>query len=161
MSMNPCHCGYLGDPSGRCRCTAEQVQRYRSKISGPLLDRIDIQIEVPRLPFEQLQGECGESSAMVRRRVEAAQQRQRKRGEKLNAVLDNKEIDTVCTTTEKDKRLLHQVMERFQLSARAYHRILKVARTIADLDGEKNISTAHLAESIAYRRLDRSTGFLE
>ncbi|MEE8342671.1 MAG: YifB family Mg chelatase-like AAA ATPase [Gammaproteobacteria bacterium] len=155
-AMNPCHCGYLGDPSGRCRCTAEQVQRYRAKISGPLLDRIDIQIEVPRLPFEQLQGASGESSEVVRKRVEASQQRQRKRSEKLNALLDNKEIDKFCTITEKDKRLLHQVMERFQLSARAYHRILKVARTIADLEGVKKITTKHLTESIGYRCLDRN-----
>ncbi len=156
MSMNPYPCSYLGDPSGRCRCAAEQVQRYRVKISGPLLDRIDIQIEVPRLPFEQLQGEPGEASAVVRKRVEAAQQRQRKRNRKLNSVLNNKEIDKFCTITEKDKRLLHQVMERFQLSARAYHRILKVARTIADLEETGQITTAHLTEAIGYRCLDRN-----
>ena len=157
--MNPCPCSYLGDPSGRCRCTAEQVQRYRGKISGPLLDRIDIQIEVPRLPFEQLQGEPGESSAVVRERVEAAQQRQRKRSGKLNALLDNKGIDKACTITEKDKRLLHQVMERFQLSARAYHRILKVARTSADLEDVEQIATKHLTEAIGYRCLDRKPMF--
>ena len=132
--MNPCQCSYLGDPSGRCRCTAEQVQRYRNKISGPLLDRIDIQIEVPRLPFEQLQGESGEASVVVRKRVEAARQQQYERN---------------------DKRLLRQVMERFQLSARAYHRILKVARTITDLDRSESISTAHITEAISYRCLDR------
>ncbi|MEE8343196.1 MAG: ATP-binding protein [Gammaproteobacteria bacterium] len=154
--MNPCPCSYLGDPSGRCRCTAEQVQRYRNKISGPLLDRIDIQTEVPRLPFEQLQGKPGESSAVVRKRVEAAQQRQRERSGKLNSVLDNQEIDRVCTITEKDKRLLCQVMEHFQLSARAYHRILKVARTIADLEGVEQLSTAHVTEAISYRCLDRN-----
>lgn len=156
-AMNPCHCGYLGDPSGRCRCTAEQVQRYRGKISGPLLDRIDIQIEVPRLPFEQLQGEPGEASSIVRKRVEVAQQRQQKRSGKLNAVLNNKEIDKFCAITEKDKRLLHQVMERFQLSARAYHRVLKVARTIADIEGKEEIDTAHLTEAIGYRCLDRAS----
>ena len=134
MAMNPCPCSYLGDPSGRCRCTAEQVQRYRNKISGPLLDRIDIQIEVPRLPFEQLQGESGEASVVVRKRVEAARQQQYERN---------------------DKRLLRQVMERFQLSARAYHRILKVARTITDLDRSESISTAHITEAISYRCLDR------
>jgi magnesium chelatase family protein len=155
-AMNPCPCSYLGDPSGRCRCTAEQVQRYRSKISGPLLDRIDIQIEVPRLPFEQLQGEPGEISAVVRKRVEAAQQVQRDRNGVLNSELNNKQIDTVCKIIENDKRLLHQVMERFQLSARAYHRILKLARTIADMEGVETILISHLTEAIGYRCLDRS-----
>ncbi len=120
------------------------------------MDRIDIQIEVPRLPFEQLQGAPGESSEVVRERVEAAQQRQRKRSGKLSSVLNNKEIDKFCTITKKDKRLLHQVMERFQLSARAYHRILKVARTIADLDKSESIATEHITEAIGYRCLDRN-----
>jgi len=156
MSMNPCPCSYLGDPSGRCRCTAEQVQRYRGKISGPLLDRIDIQIEVPRLPFKQLQGERGESTAIVRKRVEAAQKKQRGRDGTLNAMLNNSELEEVCKLTGDDQRLLHQVMERFQLSARAYHRILKVARTIADLDGTKNIYIEHVTEAIGYPCLDRN-----
>jgi magnesium chelatase family protein len=114
---------------------------------------------VPRLPFEQLQGKPGESSAVKRARVEVAQQRQRERTGKLNSELDNKQIDAVCAITERDKRLLHQVMERFHLSARVYHRILKIARTIADLEGTGSISTAHLTEAIGNRRLDRKTSF--
>jgi magnesium chelatase family protein len=157
-AMNPCPCGYHGDGSGRCCCTSEQVQRYRARVSGPLLDRIDMHIEVPRLPNELLRaGPDGraEPSAQVRGRVEAARSRQMERAGKPNAELSGGELDRVCRLADADARMLEQATERLGLSARAYHRILKVARTIADLTGAEEIATAHLAEAIAYRRLDR------
>ncbi len=159
-AMNPCPCGYLGDPSGRCRCTEEQVRRYRARISGPLLDRIDMHIEVPRLPQQALLGtpaEPGESSAQVRARVEAARARQQERAGRINAALANRQVEKFCRLDGTDQRLLEQAIERLGLSARAYHRILKVTRTIADLDGSDLICTAHLTEAIGYRRLDRGS----
>ena len=156
-AMNPCPCGYLGDPSGRCRCSSEQVQRYRARISGPLLDRIDLHVEVPRLPAELLctPHATAESSAMVRARVCAARERQLARAGKPNALLGNGEIERDCVLTEDNQRLLAHAVEKLRLSARAYHRILKVARTIADMDQADQIATPHLSEAIAYRRLDR------
>jgi magnesium chelatase family protein len=154
-AMNPCPCGWLGDPSGRCRCTSEQVQRYRQKISGPLLDRIDMYIEVPRLSFSELEGPLGESSASVRARVTAARVVQSRRNDTLNSRLDNRQLEAACKLQPADRRLLQQAMEKLDLSARAYHRILKVARTIADLDGSTSITTRHLTEAIHYRQLDR------
>jgi magnesium chelatase family protein len=153
--MNPCPCGYLGDPSGRCHCTLEQVQRYRQKISGPLLDRIDMHVEVPRLSFNELEGPPGESSASVRARVTAARAVQLRRNHTLNCRLDNRQLDEACKLQQADRRLLQQAVEKLNLSARAYHRILKVARTIADLAGSEFITTNHLTEAINYRRLDR------
>lgn len=157
-AMNPCPCGYHGDTSGRCRCTVEQVQRYRARISGPLLDRIDMHIEVPRLPRETLRTapDGGETSDQVRARVEAARARQTERSGKPNCHLNNRQIDRACRLGDNDARLLEQAIERLGLSARSYHRILKVARTIADLAGSDTIQTAHLTEAISYRRLDRS-----
>lgn len=157
-AMNPCPCGFLGDPHGRCRCTSEQIQRYRSRVSGPLLDRIDLQVEVPRLEYRELQGPGGEPSARVRLRVAAARTRQLERAGRVNALLDNRALERVCRLGEPDQSLLRQAMERFQLSARAYHRILKVARTIADLDAATEIATPHLAEALQYRRLERHAG---
>jgi magnesium chelatase family protein len=156
-AMNPCPCGYLGDPSGRCRCTAEQVARYRARISGPLLDRIDMQIEVPRLPAERLasRDQAGESSASVRARVEHARQRQQQRAGKPNAHLGAAEIARDCALGDAERDLLTRALERLALSARAYHRILKVARTIADLTASDAIGAAHLSEALGYRRLDR------
>jgi magnesium chelatase family protein len=155
-AMNPCPCGYLGHPNGRCHCTAEQVSRYRAKISGPLLDRIDLHIEVPSVPRDVLRAETqNEDSVTVRSRVEAARERQQARAGKSNAALKNREVERFCRLSEADGRLLEQAIERLGLSARAYHRILKVARTIADLAGAEEIQTAHLAEAIGYRRLDR------
>lgn len=156
-AMNPCPCGYLGDPSGRCRCTAEQVARYRARISGPLLDRIDMQIEVPRLPAERLASsdQAGESSASVRARVEQARQRQQQRAGKPNAHLGAAEIARDCALRDAERALLTRALERLALSARAYHRILKVARTIADLTASDAIGAAHLSEALGYRRLDR------
>jgi magnesium chelatase family protein len=157
-AMNPCPCGYLGHPSGRCHCTPDTVARYRSRISGPLLDRIDVQIEVPALPSEVLPnraGPSGESSAAVRERIVCASLRQRARQSKLNAQLQPREIERLCRLDERGEALLRSALARLALSARAYHRILKVARTIADLAGAQSVGAAHVAEAIAYRRLDR------
>lgn len=157
-AMNPCPCGYLGHSNGRCHCTAEQVQRYRARVSGPLLDRIDMHVEVPSVPQQVLRASepNGEDSATVRTRVETARERQVYRSGKANAVLKNREVNKYCQLSDADSKLLEQAIDRLGLSARAYHRILKVARTIADIGGEKNIQTAHLSEAIGYRRLDRS-----
>lgn len=156
-AMNPCPCGYLGDPSARCRCSSEQVQRYRARISGPLLDRIDLHVEVPRLPAELLCAPrtSNENSAMVRARVCAARAHQLARAGKPNALLGNGEIERDCALTKEDQGLLAHAVEKLRLSARAYHRILKVARTIADMDRAEQIATPHLSEAIGYRRLDR------
>jgi magnesium chelatase family protein len=157
-AMNPCPCGYLGHYNGKCRCTPDQVSRYRGKISGPLLDRIDIQIEVPAVPQEDLLRQSdGESSANIQLRVEAARQRQLARQSKSNALLTVAEIDTWCAPDTQGEALLRQAITRLNLSARAYHRVLKVARTIADLAGKENIETAHIAEAVQYRRMDKQT----
>jgi magnesium chelatase family protein len=154
-AMNPCPCGYLGDPSGRCRCAPEQIHRYRQRISGPLLDRIDLQVEVPRLPPRELQGAPGEDSATVRTRVTAARERQLARQNDCNACLHGADLDRYCALGERERTLLHQALERLTLSARAYHRILRVARTLADLDAAERIDAHHLGEALGYRSLDR------
>ena len=156
-AMNPCPCGYLGHYHGRCRCTPDQVARYRSRISGPLLDRIDLQIEVPALAQEDLMRSAdGESSAVVRVRVTAARERAMARQQKPNARLGSREIDAHCARDDKGETLLKQAIARLGLSARAYHRILRVARTIADLDAAETVMSGHVAEAVQYRRLDRS-----
>jgi len=156
-AMNPCPCGYLGDPSNRCQCSPPQIRRYRGKISGPLLDRIDLHIEVPNQPRSELrQDTARESSADVRARVVAAREIQLKRGGKANNLLGNREIEQFCGLNENDERLLDTAIEQLGLSARAWYRILKVARTIADLSDTENIQTSHLTEAITYRRLERS-----
>jgi magnesium chelatase family protein len=154
-AMNPCPCGYLGDPSGRCRCTSEQVQRYRNRLSGPFLDRIDLQIEVPRLSCRELDGAKGETSTAVRYRVTRARERQYQRSGALNSSLDHNALETVCRLDTGTREMLHLAMERLQLSARAYHRILKVARTIADMADSGSIESPHISEAITYRRMDR------
>ena len=157
--MQGCPCGYLGDASGRCHCSAEQVSRYRSRISGPLLDRIDIHLEVPRVSHEVLRKgspEGEESSATIRARVIAAREIAISRSNKTNAVLTAADIKKACALSEQGHQLLEQAMEKFGLSHRAYHRILKLARTIADLAGSEHIDTAHLSEAISYRILDRT-----
>jgi len=157
-AMNPCPCGYHGHSNGRCHCSVEQVQRYRNRISGPLLDRIDMHIEVPNVPRDVMQNseqQKSESSATVRERVERARQRQLDRSNKCNAQLSNKDIDQHCGVSASDVDLLEQAINRFGLSARAYHRILKVARTIADIADSPRIETPHLMEAINFRQLDR------
>jgi len=155
-AMNPCPCGYLGHYNGKCRCTPDQVSRYRSKVSGPFLDRIDIQIEVPAVAQDDLLNKAdGETSNALQARVEIARQRQLARQAKANAQLSVTEIDTLCAPDAQGAALLQQAISRLNLSARAYHRVLKVARTIADLAGSENILTPHIAEAVQYRRMDR------
>ncbi|WP_018412467.1 YifB family Mg chelatase-like AAA ATPase [Methyloversatilis thermotolerans] len=151
-AMNPCPCGYLGHPSCRCRCTPDQIARYRGRLSGPLLDRIDIMVNVPALTAEELRGKPGEDSATVRLRVHAARERQRTRQGKPNQALDASDIDRMCIMDEGAGALMARAMGQLQLSARAYHRCLKVARTIADLAGSAHLSAAHVAEAVQYRR---------
>ena len=154
-AMNPCPCGYFGHYRGKCRCTPDQIARYRSKISGPLLDRIDIQIEVPAISRQDLLGQAdGEDSAAIRARVEAARARQTARQQKPNARLSVSEIDACCTTDKAGEALLRQAIAHLDLSARAYHRVLKMARSIADLAGSDAILPAHIAEAVQYRRMD-------
>lgn len=154
-AMNPCPCGYVGDPSGRCNCTPDAIARYRSRLSGPLLDRIDLKLEVPRVPLAELRSAAtGETSAVVRDRVMAARAIQQQRAGKPNAFLGNHEIETCCRLGTNEQTLFDRAVERLGLSARAYHRVLRVARTIADLAGSGSIQTPHLSEAIQFRRFD-------
>jgi magnesium chelatase family protein len=156
-AMNPCPCGYLGHFSGKCHCTPDQIARYRGRISGPLLDRIDLQIEVPAVPHEELQKKSGgESSAEVRARVEQAHTLQIERQGKTNSRLGTREIEQHCAPDAAGEALLKQAITRLNLSARAYHRVLKVARTIADLAASAGIASAHIAEAVQYRKFDRA-----
>jgi magnesium chelatase family protein len=161
-AMNPCMCGWLGDPSDQCRCTPPVIERYRARVSGPLLDRIDLHVEVPRVPVAALAADAGaeEPSAAIRARVLAARGRQRVRlagrGIAVNAHIPGREVRRLCRVGAGGRRLLEAASERLGLSARAYTRILRVARTIADLAGEEEITTSHLAEAIQYRSLDRT-----
>lgn len=157
-AMNPCPCGYLGHYNGKCRCTPDQVARYRGKISGPLLDRIDIVIEVPAVPQVDLMRHTthGEQSSTIQQRTEQSRQRQISRQGKSNNHLMVKEIEKYCTLDNQAENLLKQAMSRLDFSARAFHRILKVARTIADLADHDRINNKHIAEAIQYRRVDRN-----
>jgi magnesium chelatase family protein len=162
-AMNPCPCGYFGDSVKQCTCTPHQRQRYFQRISGPLLDRIDIQIEVPRVKYKEIAGETAaeESSAVIRARVEAARRRQAARfagrGSSLlvNAAMGRADLERYCQPDEAGRQLLSQAFRSLGLSGRGHDRILKIARTIADLAGEEKISTEHIAEAIQYRSLDR------
>ncbi len=156
-AMNPCPCGYLGHFNGRCRCTPDQVSRYRGRISGPLMDRIDIHLEVSAVPQEDLmrQSAC-EASGAVRARVASAHALQIERQGKNNSRLATREIERWCRPEPAAEGLLRQAIARLGLSARAYHRVLKLARTIADLAGSEAIAAAHVAEAIQYRKLDRA-----
>ena len=162
-AMNPCKCGHYGDPKHKCRCTPQQVQAYRARVSGPLLDRIDIHVEVPALPVSDLsRTERSESSASIRARVEAARAIQAARfrnspfSAKVNANMAQSQIRQYCALSRELELLLEGAMESLGLSARAWDRILKVARTIADLDGAESIAENHLLEAINYRSLDRT-----
>ena len=159
-AMNPCPCGFLTDPQKECVCTPLQIQRYRSKVSGPLLDRIDIQVEVPTLRYQELATkDAGESSDVIRQRVNAARVLQLKRFEKTklhsNAQMGTREIKRYCPVKEDAEKLLETAINKLGLSARAYSRVLKVGRTIADLAGSEDIHASHIAEAIQYRSLDR------
>ncbi|MFC3552400.1 YifB family Mg chelatase-like AAA ATPase [Lysobacter cavernae] len=156
-AMNPCPCGWAGDASGRCRCGDEAIRRYRARISGPLLDRIDLHVEVPRLPPTELRPDApdGECTSAVRARVVQARELQHSRTGKPNAQLGQAETMTTCRLSAPDQALLERAVDALQLSARSMHRILRVARTIADLDERPQILTAHLTEAIGYRRADR------
>jgi magnesium chelatase family protein len=153
-AMNPCPCGYLGHKVRQCRCTPDQIARYQGKISGPLLDRIDIQIEVPALADDELLTmPRGESSMQIRARVAAARSVALARQAKPNALLAEKDIDTICVLDDAAQTLIKNAMARMALSGRAVHRVLKLARTVADLAGAERISAAHVAECIQYRRV--------
>jgi magnesium chelatase family protein len=160
-AMNPCPCGYFGDPKRECRCSPNAIQRYRNKVSGPLLDRIDLHVEVPAIKIKEMMGEgAGEPSEKIRARVEAARQIQRKRfqGRKkiaCNARMGAKELKSFCKLDESSQELLKMAISSLNLSARAYDRILRVARTIADLEHSEPIHSHHIQEAIQYRTLDR------
>jgi magnesium chelatase family protein len=159
-AMNPCPCGFFGDQKRECTCSYREIQRYRAKISGPLMDRIDIHIDVPSVPFKDLTGVGqGESSSYIYQRVLAAKTIQEKRFHKTkihsNAMMNTRQIRRFCEIGDRSNALLEKAMEKFGLSARALSRILKISRTIADLAGSDSIETAHVAEAIQYRTLDR------
>lgn len=155
-AMNPCPAGKSCDFAANCECSLEKRRKHRSKLSAPFLDRIDLQIEVLQISREDLQKPSdSESSKTVRARVVAARSKQLQRQNSANNVLSNKDIERYCVLSKEDEALLGQIMEKFRLSARAYHRILKVARTIADLEGSENIQTKHISETISYRAMDK------
>jgi len=160
-AMNPCACGYFGDSTHECTCTIPQVQRYRSRISGPLMDRIDIHVEVPAVKYRELTArDSGEPSRAMRGRINRARktQSQRFKGSTIhcNAQMTSRHIRRFCPIDDSSQRLLEMAIDKLGLSARAYTRILKVSRTIADLEGEEDISSAHVSEAIQYRSLDRN-----
>lgn len=160
-AMNPCPCGHHGDPAHACRCDAQAIERYLSRVSGPLLDRIDIHLHVPAVAYRELAStDTEEPSALVRERVERARQAQRERfrdrpGVHANAHMAPRDLRHCCQLSDRSEQLLKLAMQRLGLSARAYHRIIKIARTIADLAGERDIQPSHVAEAIQYRTLDR------
>jgi magnesium chelatase family protein len=159
-AMNPCPCGFFTDPQKECTCTPLQIQRYRSKVSGPLLDRIDIQVEVPTLRYQELASkDAGEPSVQIRQRVNAARAIQLKRFDKrpihANAQMGARDLKRHCAVNEDAEKLLEHAINKLGLSARAYSRVLKVSRTIADLEASEEIQSSHIAEAIQYRSLDR------
>jgi magnesium chelatase family protein len=162
--MNPCRCGYFGDPNKKCTCTPQSVVKYLEKVSGPLLDRIDIEIELPSISYDDIagKGNHGEPSAVIRERVNAARkftnERLLRRGDKAGTLNANMSVDQLrrhCELDEEASTLMREAFESLGLSARGHDRVLRVARTIADLDGCENINADHIAEAIMYRSLDR------
>jgi magnesium chelatase family protein len=163
-AMNPCPCGYFSDVKHECRCTYQQIHRYRSKISGPLLDRIDMHVEVPAVPYKDLmQDHVAEGSEIIRKRVADARQIQARRLSRTkifcNAQMNSRHIKRHCQVDTTSCRLLESAIDKLGLSARAYNRILKIARTISDLEQSEDITTAHISEAIQYRNLDRGQQF--
>jgi magnesium chelatase family protein len=160
IAFNPCPCGYLGDMKHNCKCTPTQVQRYESRLSGPLLDRIDMHLEVPSVTYKDMSSaDSGESSALIKERVQQARSIQKKRFEQRknyysNGQMTPKDIKKFCILDTPSEKLLEKAVDRLGLSARSYHRILKISRTIADLDQSENLQTKHIAEAVQYRRLD-------
>jgi magnesium chelatase family protein len=155
-AMNPCPCGFYGDATRECRCTPGIIQRYLAKVSGPLLDRIDMHIEVPAVPYKELRGKTdGVPSADIRQRVEDARATQRKRGF-YNSQIPHAQLRTLCALDDSGERTLEMAVRRMNLSARAHDRMLKVARTIADLACSETVSAKHLAEAVQCRNLDRN-----
>ena len=160
-AFNPCPCGYRGDPRRECQCTVPQIERYMGKISGPLLDRIDIHLEVPAVPFRELSAtRAGTSSSQLREQVLAARQRQADRfaglATRSNARMNSRHVREFCQLDEPGSELLRAAVTDLGLSARAHDKVLRVARTIADLDAAERISCAHISEAINYRILDRA-----
>ncbi len=162
--MNPCPCGHAGDPTRSCCCPPHTVQRYLARISGPLLDRMDIHLSVPPVAYDDLASRTpGESSAAIRARVERARERQLERfadspGLYANAHMGPRELSRFVQITPDTERVLRHAIERLGLSARAYHRVLKLALTLADLGGDDGVGPAHVAEAVQYRVLDRTEG---
>ncbi|GBC62852.1 ATP-dependent protease [Desulfonema ishimotonii] len=164
-AMNPCPCGYFSDPKHECHCTPQQISKYRSRISGPLLDRIDIHVEVPAVPYKELMGKVsGEPSAAIRERVSAARAIQSERFRRVNiycnAQMGNRHIRRHCELDDASLGLLETAVDKLGLSARAYNRILKIARTVADLDGQERVQVQHISEAVQYRSLDRGKGLI-
>lgn len=160
-AMNPCPCGYAGDLNGKCRCTGEQISRYRNRISGPLLDRIDMQLEVPRPSFDELTGknkQMEEGSDRILKRVKQVQSIQQSRQNCLNAQLSASETESFCVLSGREEQFIRKAMEKLHLSGRAYHRVLRLARTLADMEASTLIQVKHLSEALSYRKLDRGVG---
>lgn len=158
MATQPCPCGYYGDKLRECQCTQQQIQRYKAKVSGPLLDRIDLHLEVSAVPFTEINDERqGETSARIKKRVDDTRKRQTERYRShgsihCNAQMGPREIEKYCQLDQASMNLLERSVEKLGLSARGYHRILKIARTIADMDNRKELQLSHVAEAVQYRR---------
>ncbi len=158
-AMNPCPCGYLGDSAGECRCSGDQVQRYRSRLSGPLLDRIDLHVEVSRLPAALLiarQRQEGDCSSEVQKRVAVCRERQLRRQDEPNGWLSGSILEQHCQLQREEERFLLKAIDALSLSGRSYHRVLRVARTVADLVASERVTLEHLAEAVSFRKFDRN-----